>query len=534
MKNISVFLIVLSIIALSTSRCARKGSPDGGPKDSISPVMVIATPAYKSTHFKAEKIKLEFDEYIKLKDLNKQLIISPPLKQNPIIKPQGTASKHISIEILDTLKENTTYSINFGNSIIDNNEGNKLGSFKYVFSTGSYVDSLEIFGDVIDAFERKTEDNIAILLYEVNENYTDSIIYNEKPTYVTNTLDSTNYNITNIKAGKYKLIALKDFNNNFIYNPKQDKIAFLSETISIPFDSVKIPLNIFKEELDYKLLRPLENKKGKIIFGFEGRKQNLNIELLTKKTDTFRERLSFERRKDTLNYWYTAFDTDSLQFKITGKNIDTLFTVKTRTSKIDTLILSEPIKGKLHPKDTFHLLANIPIENFDFSKINIVDKDTLPVKFVTSLDVDKTKMNIHFERNRKNSYQIDMLPGAFTDFYGKSNDTLQYNLRTLDIEDYGVIELSLQNTTNESLIVDLVDEKGKLIERQFYQNKGNVVFNDIEPNTYFIRIITDTNKNKKWDTGNFLKNIQPEKVQYFSKELKLRANWTVNEVITLE
>lgn len=533
-KNIFVFFIALSIIGLSTSRCARKGSPDGGPKDSLSPVMVTAFPPYKAIHFKEKRIKLQFDEYIKFKDLNKQLIISPPLKQAPVIKPQGTASKQITIEILDTLKENTTYSINFGNSIIDNNEGNKLGSFKYVFSTGSYVDSLEIFGDVMDAFQRETEDNISILLYEVNENYNDSIIYKEKPTYVTNTLDTTNFNITNIKAGTYQLIALKDFSNNFIYNPKQDEIAFLTAPITIPTDSVAIPLKIFKEELDFKLLRPLENKKGKIIFGFEGKKENINIELLTKKTDSFREQISFERGKDTLNYWYTAFETDSLQFKVTGKNLDTLFTVKTRTSKIDTLEFEIPFKGTLHPKDTFHILTNLPIDSLDFNKINIVDKDTLPVQFAAFLDKDKTKLKIHFDRKRNNSYQIDLLPKAFTGFYGSSNDTLQYTLATKDIEDYGIIELSLKNTNEAALIVDLVDKNGVTIERQFATKNYNIVFNDIQPNTYFIRIITDRNKNNKWDTGSFLNKMQPEKVQYFSKELKLRANWTINEVITLE
>jgi uncharacterized protein (DUF2141 family) len=533
-KNIFVFFIALSLVLLSTSRCARKGSPDGGPKDSLSPVMVTAYPPYKATNFKETRIKLQFDEYVKFKDMNKQLIISPPLKQMPVIKPQGTASKNITIEILDTLKENTTYSINFGNSIIDNNEGNKLGSFKYVFSTGSYVDSLEIFGDIIDAFDRETEDNIAVLLYEVDENYTDSIIYKEKPTYVTNTLDTTNFNITNIKAGKYQLLALKDFNNNFIYNPKQDKIAFLSEPISIPTDSVALPLNIFKEVLDFRLLRPLENKKGKIVFGFEGHKQDINIELLTKKTDSFREQISLERDLDTINYWYTAFESDSIQFKVTGKNLDTIFTVKTRTSKIDTLELTEPVKNILHPKDTFHLLANIPLDSLDLSKINIVDKDTLPINFNAFFDKEKTKMNIHFKRKRNEIYQIDILPNAFVDFFGSTNDTLQYTLKTVDIEDYGIIELKLKKTNNEALIVDLVNKKGDLIERQFIGDKKDVTFNDIKPETYFVRIITDSNKNRKWDSGNFLKKIQPEKVQYFSKELKLRANWTINEDITLE
>lgn len=531
-KNLFIFFI-LSILAIATTtNCARKGSPTGGPKDTLAPVMVTANPAYESTNFKAKKIKLNFDEYIKFKDLNKQLIVSPPLKHQSVITPVGTASKKIEIKIIDTLKENTTYSFNFGNSIVDNNEGNPLGSFKYVFSTGSYVDSLEVYGSVSDAFEMETESEVSVLLYEIDDNYTDSIIYKEKPMYLTNTLDTIIFDITNIKPGTYQMIALKDANNNFTFDPNDDKIGFLNHPIEIPTDSVFV-LELFKEIPTFKLKRPIEKRIGKVIFGYTGPKEDLNIELLTETPDGFNSFVNKEKDKDTLNFWYTPFETDSLQFRVRRDTLDKLYTVMLRTSKKDSLFVEAPISGNINPQDTFYLQSNVPMDNLDTSKITIFDHDTLAVDFKTILSPSKTKLSIAFDRARNGKYQIDILPEAFVGFYGKVNDTLQYILRTKDIEDYAVLELQLNNPKNQSVIVDLITEKGAIEAQRFTNESSAFTFNDLSPKTYFIRIIFDANGNKKWDTGNFLKRIQPEKVFYYPVEIKLKANWTVNEVIDL-
>ncbi|MFC2109588.1 Ig-like domain-containing protein [Bacteroidota bacterium] len=532
MKNLIAFLLVAGIIIGSTTRCARRGSPNGGPKDSLSPIMVTAEPEYKSIYFKEKRIKLSFDEYVKFKDLFKQLIISPPLKYAPVIKPLGSASKEITIDLLDTLKENTTYSINFGNSIVDNNEGNKLGSFKYVFSTGSYVDSLEIHGDIKDAFEKEPAENIAVMLYEINETYTDSTVYKEKPIYVTNTLDSTFFNITNVKPGTYQLIALKDFNNNFIYNPKQDKIGFLDKPIQLPTDST-FHLDLFQETLDFKILKPLENKIGKIIFGYEGIPDSLDIKLLSETPEDFRSFLNKDAKSDTLNFWFTPFDADSLQFQVKTKDLDTIYTVQLRTSKIDSLLLNTTVKGVLHPKDTFAITANIPFDSIKNNNITIIDKDTLAIPFQTFLDKSKTKLSIYFDRKRNENIQIDILPNLFVDCQGETNDTLQYKLKTLDIEDYATLKVGIKNIKKFPIMVDLITTKGELIERKYSNKETHFTFNDITPSTYLIRITFDSNNNKKWDTGSFLHKTQPEKIIYFNKELKLRANWTVNEIFDI-
>jgi uncharacterized protein (DUF2141 family) len=533
MKNLFVFFLLATLLIFSTNRCARKGSPTGGPKDSIAPVMVTALPEYKSVHFKEKRIRLEFDEYVKFENLFKQLIVSPPLKNALIIKPLSAPSKRITIDIKDTLKENTTYSFNFGNSIIDNNEGNPLGSFKYVFSTGAFVDSLELHGKLVDAIQKETANNLSVLLYEYNEKYKDSVVYNEKPTYVTNTLDTTSFKITNIKKGTYKLIALKDFNNNYQYNPKQDKIGFLSHPIRIPTDSF-FELNLFREIPKFKVLKPLENKRGKIIFGFEGIKDSLlQIALKTETPPSFKSFVNLEESKDTLNYWYTPFETDSLQFRVTATNIDTLYTVNLRTSKTDSLLVRSITGNTLHPKDTFAIQTNIPIDRIDPNLIRIIDKDTLLVPFETILDANKTKLSVYFNSKRNDKYRIDVLPETLVDFRGQTNDTLQFNLKTLDFEDYGMIEIQLKNTTQFPVLVDLLDTQENLVERQSSQKNTNFVFENVLPGSYLVRVIYDVNQNKKWDTGNFLKQQQPEKVFHYPITLKIKANWTVSEIFDL-
>src|SRR5690606_8013779 len=158
-------------------------------------------------NFKATEIKLYFDEYVKLKNLSKQLIISPPMNTMPEITPLSSASKYITIKIFDTLQSNTTYAFNFVNIIVDKNEDNTFPFYRYVFSTGSYIDSLEVKGNVKDALLLNTDTFVSVMLYEVDSAYTDSLVYKQLPKYITNTLDSTTtFTLSNLKAGKYKLI----------------------------------------------------------------------------------------------------------------------------------------------------------------------------------------------------------------------------------------------------------------------------------------------------------------------------------------
>ncbi len=526
---------ILLLVSSIFFNCARRGTPTGGPKDSIPPILIKAIPKVETINFDVTKIKIYFDEYIKLEDVKKKLVISPPQKYDPIITPLGTASKFISIQILDTLDPNTTYAFNFGNSIVDNNEGNELENFKYVFSTGSYIDSLKVTGEVTDIVIKESAKNIDVMLYEYDSSFTDSIIFKEKPRYIANTLDSTLYELSNLREGKYLLIALKDANFNKIYNPEIDKIGFIMDTITIPTDK-KFNFSIFKEIPLFEMTRPKEANKGHIIFGFLGKAKDVNIELLTETPSNFNAKINFEKNKDTINYWYTPFETDSLNFLVSKDDYSENFTVKTRSSDIDSLKILKSTNNVLHLIDTFSIETNTPIISVDKTLIKIIDKDTLSVDFSTILSKSKTKLYINFDKKHEQKYALEMLPNTITDIFGISNDTISVNLVTKTPEDYGTININIVSSKKSAFIVELLNENNKETAIRFAKiDKPQIVsFTLVPPGKYLIKVTLDVNKNGIWDTGSFLDKRQPELIKYFDEVIDLRANWEFNETFNLD
>ncbi len=524
--------VILVLLIFATANCAKRGRPTGGPKDSIAPVVVTARPGFESINFTEDEIRIYFDEYIKLTDLNKQLVISPPMKYAPIITPLGTPSKYIKIVILDTLKENTTYTFNFGQSIIDNTEGNVLRNFKYVFSTGDYIDSLRVSGTVKDALNDEFDNDISILLYELNEQYSDSLIYKEKPLYVGNSLDTTSWEITNMKAGKYKLIALKDASKDYVFTPKQDKIGFIEKAISIPEDSIGHELVLFKEILPYKINRPSEQSKNRLLFGYEGIADSVQIDNLI---DQVTSVILYEQDKDSLNYWYKGAALDSMVLKVTNRSaVDTLV-VRRRSKEIDSLKISNP-KGVILPlRDQLKLKSNIPLDAIDFKKFTLFDRDTLPVSLTLNFEKYTDEVLVDFDKKPDEVYKLRVLPEGFKDFLGNTNDTLNFNFRTKKPTDYGNLYLTLQNAKQFPLIVQLLKaERNELVEEQYADELREFAFKNLIPAKYKVRIIYDDNKNRKWDTGNFLFNLQPEKVIYYPEIIDVRANWELPQTFILK
>ena len=522
----SSFLLLLLITLISS--CAKTGRPDGGPKDELAPLFVTSEPPYETINFSSKEVTLDFNEFIKLKDINKQLVVSPPLKNPLLISPQGTASKTLNIEILDTLTINTTYIFNFGNAIEDNNESNILEGFKYVFSTGSYIDSLEFSGTIANAFSNKKPKKTNILLYRIDSTFTDSIIYKKKPNYVTTAIDTTGFNFTNLKKGNYLLLALKQSSNDYIFKPSVDEIGFYTDTIRLPKDSSIIkPIKLFKEIQPYRFRSAKEVSKGKITFGYEGAIKDLKVALLSKVSDSFRSISRFEIDKDTLNYWHTPIHVDSLNFIVSNDIFSDTVTVKFRKNKMDSLKLSPSTTGILHLRDTFFIKSNTPIIKIDTSKVWLTAADTIRVKYEQYVSKKENKIGIIFDKKQKENYRLNAFPGGFTDLYSVKNDTLSFNFKTRDIEDYGRITLDIVNTGSENLIVELLagKENDQIIGRRYITTSETLVFDVLEPKTYAVRAIIDANKNNKWDTGNYLLKRLPENILYYKEELKVRANY---------
>ena len=538
MKIVYRFLF-LSVLLIFVTNCARTGRPEGGPKDEKAPLFVTSIPPYETVKFNKKEIKINFNEYIVLKDLNSQLVVSPPMKNPLLISPQGSPSEHIKIEILDTLQPNTTYIFNFGNAVQDNNEGNKLENFKYVFSTGTYIDSLKTSGSVKYAKLFEAPKNINILLYRLDSTFNDSIIYKKKPNYITSTLDTTVFKFTNLRKGDYLMLALQESINDYIFNPVTEKIGFSMDTIQFPRDSViEKPIILFKEEQPYQFKRAKEISKGKIEFGFEGDAKNMQIKVLSKVPDDFKSVSKFEIDKDTLNFWFTPFEADSLNFAVSNNNfIDTL-TVRLRKNKIDSLIINSSISNILNFRDTLFLNSNNPITKIDTSKISLFDKDTIAVKYTTLPSEKENTIGIIFDKEPKQKYSFTAFPDAFNDLFLNKNDTLKYRFITKEFEDYGRITMNVSNVNSKNLIIELLTgtKKNVVVQRNFLTTSESIVFNLLEPKKYTIRIIIDKNKNNKWDTGNYLKRQLPEIILYH-KEINnadLRANFFLEENFIVE
>ncbi|WP_422373806.1 Ig-like domain-containing protein [Flagellimonas sp.] len=531
----SLGLLFFAFMVMALWQCAKRGSPSGGPKDTTPPKLVRAEPENFTTNFKAKKIRLYFDELIKLEDVQNQLVVSPPFKNPATITPMGAPSKYIEVEIKDTLRENTTYTINFGQSIVDNNEKNPNSFLTYVFSTGDYLDSLTLTGAVSDAVNLKADEFISVMLYEMDSTYTDSTVFKQPPLYITNTGDSLPFfELKNLKGGKYALFGLKDVNKNNMFDQSQDKIGFIADTITVPTDSIYV-LNLFREQLNYKASVPSMVAKNKIIFGYQGDYRDMVIESLTTLPDSVSTYLLKERDKDTLNYWLSPTELDSIIFTVQNDKVEAIdtFTVKMRDLPMDSLKLSTSVTGKFNFEDTFSILANTPIVALDTSQVSLNVSDSIPMPYTFVLDTLKNKVDFDFEVEPNQKYSFSLMPGAITDFFGMQNDTLDYNLSTGSFADYGNLRMILGGDVTYPIVVQLTNEKG-VVQREIIASEAQTFeFNHLNPGNYIARVIFDSNGNGKWDTGNYLKKQQPEKISYYPGTIEIRANWEKEETFIL-
>jgi len=514
--------------------CAKRGSPSGGPKDSIPPVIVRSVPENYSTLFDDNEIRIYFDEFIKLKDVSNELIISPPLKYPPTITPL-TTGKFIKIKILDTLLINTTYSFNFGKSIVDNNEENPFEYFKYVLSTGDYIDSLKLGGTIKDALLIQPEAPTTVMLYEIDEDFNDSLIYTEKPNYITVASDSTSsFEFTNIKEGNYLLIAIKEKTNDYIYQPERDKIGFVNRIISIPTDET-FELTLFNEESEYFVDKPKHESKNHIIFGFKGNYDEVEIEEQFARPNDFKSRKIFDLETDTIHYWFKpAIEVDTLDFTVNNISYIDSVLVRVRDLYSDSLQIRPLNSGTILTRDSLKYHANTPLVSIDNKMITIIDGDSLALPLKTSLDPKKNIANIIFEKSESETYRVQLLPGALIDLFEESHDTINTIVTTRADSEYGTLNVLLENASDFPLIVQLVDNRFNVIAEEWIETNSPVYFDFIKPGSYYVRLIVDGNSNKIWDTGNFLERNQPEKIIYYPSILDIRANWSLEETFILD
>ena len=525
----AVLLFLSSLLLLMTVKCAKRASPTGGPRDSIPPVLVNANPKLNTTFFDKEGFTLTFDEYVTLKDVSKQLIVSPPLSSSQYkVYPTTGASKKISLVLNDSLMDNTTYTFNFGESIVDFNEGNPTPFLTYTLSTGATIDSLYIKGKVLDAFEKDTETFISLQLYPVDSIYKDSTIYTQKPLYVTSTLDTTVYRFQNLRAGKYNLIALQDLAGNYLFDQSVDKIGFVNQLIELPQDSI-VDLRLFKEKTNFSWDAPYFINDHHVALAYYGEYDAQPYKMISEVPSTFESLVTKSREKDSLNFWFKGATLDSIKFELEIRD-----TLRTKTAFLkepieDSLVISQFTKGTLRLKNLFELSSNLPVTTVNNSRLLVTNVDTVPVPAQLKILENYDRIAVDFEVLPNDRYTVTLYPNALEDFWGRTHDTLVYRTSTKKIEDYGNIYLRVQHDSPHPYLIELLNNN-KVVRRYDSLVPGNnYSFELLDAGKYTVRLIEDANNNKLWDTGDYLEKRQPEKVIYYWKEIDLRANWDMNE-----
>lgn len=532
MKKTYLYLLG-GMLLLLWAACARVGSPTGGEQDKTPPKVVKTIPPNESVNFTGNRIRIYFDEFVTLRDIRKQLIISPPLAYFPEITPSGNASKYINIKILDTLRPNTTYTFNFGKSIQDNNEGNPLSFYTYTFSTGNTIDSLTLKGSIKDALRPKAENFVNVMLYEMGEKYSDSVVYKQRPIYVVNTLDSlTTFELSHLKAGKYMLVGMKDKDNNYLFDPKTDKIGFHPTPITIPTDS-SYTLSLFKEVPQTQASRPFQSGEQRISIGYQGEKDSIQVTPLPPFPANWKWVVEKEPTKDTLWLWYHPKVEDSLKLIVKSNRADTT-KVNLRKMKPEKWKITPEFKGISPTEEEIVLSSNTPIRAFNKEAIKLmVAKDSTEVGFEPIFTANTSQITFKVKVKEGEKYLFKAF-NAFENFFGQKSDTLQESFSAKKAEDFGSLKLTFRDNVSLPFIIELTDKDAKkvLYEQYVEQTSPTYNFPFVKAGNYRLRVIEDRNRNRKWDTGNFLGRLLPEPVHYFAKEIELRANWEVEQEIS--
>lgn len=519
-------LIVSLIILTFIVACAQISPLVGGDKDVYAPTIdsLKTYPINGALNFSGNEIVIKFNEYIKLDNVNDNIIITPQLTEKPTIFAKN---KTFSLIFNENLQENTTYVINFNGAIQDFTEKND-SIFQYVFSTGNYIDSLSISGNVKDSYINKPVDNCLIAIYPAtNDIQFDSIPYKLKPTYIGQTNKLGDYKINYLKDGEYVVFAFTDNNKNMQFDRDGEKIGFLSQkSILINDITNDVDFRLFSIESDKTQMTKSEFTypgKFEIVFNKdpESFKLKSNVEVVQQGTKT----------NDSLIFWVTQKPAQKISFytSINDNAIDTISPYlknQPTEDKIEKLKITSNIRsGKLLlPGEDLVISVNEPILHVNAELIHFYDEDSVEVEVDYQVD---NMLNITFYTfvTKATYLQIDSL--AIESFYGNFNhDKPVVNFENLiDKDYYGQLILNI-DSLGGTYVFELLDDKQNVIDVIIIDHPENqLVFNNLPPGKYQLRVIEDKNDDEKWTSGSLKKQNQAEKVYYYTDEIKIRSKW---------
>jgi len=520
---------------LLISGCASIGpGPQGGPKDTIPPKILTMLPKNLSTNFTAKKIVIQFDEYFKLNDQFKQFSISPDMEVLPTLKVKG---KSLEIELPDSLEKNTTYTLNFGKSIVDVNESNPIKNLSYVFATGPKLDSLNISGNIKNALTGKPEIEAVAFIFPLSR---DSLFGKGKASIYTLTDSSGNFKISNLKQDTYKVYALKEQNGDKIYQQNSDEIGFIKDPIVLQKDTQNLNMLVFKEDASiFRIEDRKLNSDGSISISFNQKLKSPAITIIEPKNLDVSKWVKFNKNSDSVKIWLNDMNFDSTKVSITdeGKLLQTInFTRGKKDTYTRNIIASDNIEGNLlNPNKTLKLTFGFPIETVDPTKITLMEDSVIKTDFRLEKDsADFLSYHFLYPWRPNSIYEIKFGAGAFTAIFNAKNKEFLKKFELAKKDDYGTLQLKIVTPEpDKQYLLEVIDEAKAIVNTLIVARDTTVKFSNYKAGRYFIRIIYDTNKNGKWDTGNVKEGRQPEKIWNETKELSIRANWDRNETITL-
>lgn len=564
MRKLSTIIMAI-IVFLS---CANPGIPSGGEKDETPPQITNTNPENYTTNFNASKIVLNFNEFVKLDNAAKNVIISPPQKKKPKVRLK---EKQIVVELRDSLRKNTTYTIDFGKAIVDNNEGNLLGEYRYVFSTGDKIDKMGLAGYVKGAHIDTVVQQATVALYIPSDTLNP---YLRIPDYIAQTDTLGFFMFNNIVDAEYKIIAFQDENNNTMLDP-QEPLAFLennihtSEAPKEEADSIQLDkYTLFKNtELQLRVFKPVETQQylkeykrplpEQLNFVFNApRKDSLGIEILnTAENITFYREAN--EQNDSLTYWIgnkNIASQDTLRIKLSYLRTDSLEKLvpyndtlklnykapkKTKEEKkeedngekIEFMNIKTNMSSRINYFDSLTLTFERPVTTlkkddvFIFTKQDTIESPvTFELKEDSMLPHRKYQVIMPMKPNEKYNIRIDSM--KVYDSGNRPNQKLENSFETYDESYYGKLFVTVIDG-DEGLLIQIVNKQNPniVIAQQEWQKDKVLEFTNLPPDTYLLKALWDTNGNGKWDIGDYKAQRQPERVQFFAKEIQLRSNW---------
>ncbi|WP_430813352.1 Ig-like domain-containing domain [Carboxylicivirga sp. RSCT41] len=582
MKKKIFQLAIIAVISQLFWYCANVGMPSGGIKDENPPVVVKSIPEANALNYQKNTVYIEFDELIQLKDYRSKFIVSPPVNEQPIVEARGN---RLIIDFEDEeLQPNTTYTLDFADAIVDNNEGNVLENYSFSFSTGEYIDSLQVSGNLYDADDLSPSEGVLIYLHK---NLNDTAIQTLVPIRIAKTNSLGRFNIRNVSPGKYRIYALDDANRNNKFDQPGEAMAWsdiivepgfeyrtFADTIridSLETDSISYyeklvytpdSLQLFKFQHDYKeqyLVSEERKERAKLTYYFNRPlEEDAKISLTGK--DDLRDVFFMDRSamNDTVTFWLrdsTYYNQDSLSISISYPMRDTLdnpftktdtiamyfFEVKDKKKKrrkkdeepepIPTIKLKN-VKNKLDVFGQFHFSLPAPATTFDTKAIKLYNhKDTIPEEQAFEFIHNEHQiLNYTIKSDWEPGIKYEMIidSAAIFDIYGLYNDSINAQFSVKSVDSYGLIRIQVLNP-QKNWLVQLINRKDIIVQQKYIRNEtGKIGFRYINPGEYMLRIVVDENMNGEWDSGNYYERIQPEQMYYFPKKLNVRKNWEDN------